>query len=754
MYVGAGWYLPTWLTIASALGLAALLRRVGVGQLTALVAMAVGFVVVGGILLFPRTLLVVLPTPATLHAMAAATRLALRGMVDKAAPVEVTQEFLLVTCAGVWLVATAADGLAFRARQPLLAIVPALGLFIFPAVIRDANPVFAAFWFLLGTAALLLVESRVRLATWGQWVSSPASRPGTRWRLAVTPAASTARRLVLAAGLAALVLPFLLPGYGQPPLLAYRGAPSPDAQVTLNPFVSVKTKLTSQSNARLFTVEAREGAYWRLFTLDRFDGTTWTPSGPTDSLVPFTPGSQGDLAPSGPAHQLVQRFHVDKLAPTWLPAAPGVVKVDAGHAVLENPANRGLTTRQRLRSGDTYTVTSNLPDPQAKDLDRPQAYDSVPELAPYRDVTVDPGVRQLTNQVTGRAAHPTPFQQALAIQDYLRNPAIFKYNLNVPSLSQGGDQLKRFLLQVRQGYCEQFASAMAAMARVAGIPARVAVGFTPGAPANGRFEITGRDTHAWPELYFLGVGWVRFEPTPRSDQVVLPAYTTPLGRVAAGAPGAATASTLPSGGDQSATQGTLPRSERQQQPTDAPGSPATPPRRNPVARPAVWLPLVLVLLALLVPAAKGGRHLVARRRAGRRPRDAVAAAYVEATDWAGDAGIGRRRAETPAAYARRIAAAYDAAAAPLLELTGLYQQAEYAPATPGPDQAHRARRLARAARRRLAARLGWRRRLGAALSPHSLLAPRPVLKRRPSPAAPAAPRPRSPLWPGRAHRSG
>ena len=103
----------------------------------------------------------------------------------------------------------------------------------------------------------------------------------------------------------------------------------------------------------------------------------------------------------------------------------------------------------------------------------------------------------------------------------------------------------------------------------------------------------------------------------------------------------------------------------------------------------------MVLLVLLVPGVKWARNVLARRRAGRRPRDAVAESYAELTSWARDAGIGRRRAETPAAYARRLSGDFAADADPLVELTGLFEQAEYAPAEPGADQADEARRLAR-----------------------------------------------------------
>jgi hypothetical protein len=118
LYAGNAWLLPTWLTMAAALGLAALLRRLGVGQLLALLAMVGGFLVVGGILLFPDTLLLVVPTGRTLSEMAAAASTALTAVSEQAAPVQVTTEFVLLTCAGAWAVATAADGLAFRPSSP------------------------------------------------------------------------------------------------------------------------------------------------------------------------------------------------------------------------------------------------------------------------------------------------------------------------------------------------------------------------------------------------------------------------------------------------------------------------------------------------------------------------------------------------------------------------------------------------------------------------------------------------------------
>jgi transglutaminase-like putative cysteine protease len=734
LYAGNQWLLPTWLTMAAALGLAALLRRLGAGQLLSLLAMAVGFVVVAGILLFPDTLLVVVPTRETLAQMADAASAALTGVSEQAAPVVVTTEFVLLTCLGAWAVATAADGLAFRARQPLLALGPALGLFVFPAVVRATSPAWYTTWFLLGAAGMLLFEGRARLATWGRWVSSARSRPASGWRLPLTPAASTGRWLALAAGVCALTLPWLLPGYGQQPVLDFKESPGTDAGVALNPFVSLRTRLTSQEDVLMFKARSTRREPWRLMVYDRFDGTSFVPSrDPRMNLVEFQGPMPGEQEPDLPVTQVTQDVEIQELGSFWLPAATTPVQVDAGRPVLANETFASLTTNRRLRTGFRYRVVSQVPEIEAADLDGPVDYRNYPAVQQYLDTgNLDGDVRQLADTLVADKRADTPFEKALAIQDYLRSE--FRYNLNVPALASGGNQLRRFLTVVREGYCEQFAIAMAMMARQVDIPSRVAVGFTSGEIVDNYLQVTTHDAHAWPELWFPDAGWVPFEPTPRGDgTVTVPTYTTATGRLPGGveAPGAAPILPAPT----PSTRSALPPEPEVNAPDALGGDRAGP---GLLERPLVRAGLAAVLLVALVPGVKWGRNLVARRRAGHRPRDAVAESYAELTGWARDAGIGRRGAETPAAYAQRLHGDFEADADPLVELTGLFVRAEYGAAEPASDQAHRARRLARSARARLSGRLGWRRRLLAALSPRSLFAltpagsgPRPGARTRP-----------------------
>jgi transglutaminase-like putative cysteine protease len=497
-----------------------------------------------------------------------------------------------------------------------------------------------------------------------------------------------------------------------------------DAGVALNPFISLRTRLTAQEDVPLFRARTTQRERWRLMVLDRFDGTAFAPSSDLRAdLVPFQGPIPGELDPDLPATQVTQEVEIQELGSFWLPAATTPIRVDAGRPVLANQSFSSLTINRRLREGFSYTVVSQVPSIDAADLDGPVDYRDYPQVKPYLETgTLDREVRERAETVVEAKRADTPFEKALAIQDYLRSPE-FRYNLSVPALSAGGNQLRRFLTEVREGYCEQFAIAMAMMARQAGIPSRVAVGFTSGEIVDRTVQqVTTHDAHAWPELWFPKAGWVPFEPTPRADgTVTLPPYTTPAGRVPAGDEGTVNQPDT-TGPDSTVTPN-----------TGAP-EPPLPENSDPLAgtgagrgwleRPVVRAGLAVVLLVLLVPGVKWARNVLARRRAGRRPRDAVAESYAELASWARDAGIGRRRAETPAAYARRLHDDFDADADPLVELTGLFERAEYAPAEPGADQADTAKRLARSARASLAGRLGWRRRLLAAVSPRSLLAGR------------------------------
>ena len=145
-----------------------------------------------------------------------------------------------------------------------------------------------------------------------------------------------------------------------------------------------------------------------------------------------------------------------------------------------------------------------------------------------RFLTLAPGINVdriggLATQIVGTAT--TRYDQVVALQDYLRDPNLFTYDVTVtPS---DGDAVSTFL-DTRTGYCVQFATTMVVMARSLDIPARLAVGFLPGdRVGDNSFTVTGSDAHAWPEVFFPGHGWVRFEPTPAVQTGAAPLWTNP-----------------------------------------------------------------------------------------------------------------------------------------------------------------------------------------------------------------------------------
>ena len=138
------------------------------------------------------------------------------------------------------------------------------------------------------------------------------------------------------------------------------------------------------------------------------------------------------------------------------------------------------------------------------------------------------------DRVKGLAAEITAntdsaYDKANAIEKYLRT---YKYNQGIAAPPGGQDGVDYFLFDVKEGYCDYYASAMVVMLRSVGVPARFVVGYTPGQlkPTNeqndegDQYRILERNAHAWPEVYFPSYGWVQFEPTA-SEPLLAPPPT-------------------------------------------------------------------------------------------------------------------------------------------------------------------------------------------------------------------------------------
>ncbi|MBK7821578.1 MAG: transglutaminase domain-containing protein [Tessaracoccus sp.] len=261
--------------------------------------------------------------------------------------------------------------------------------------------------------------------------------------------------------------------------------------------------------------------------------------------------------------------------------------------------------------GLDYRVVSNVPSATRATIAAAGAGSGADPMTVEVPDGLDERVRQLTAEVTAETT--TAGEAALEIQRFLRSEA-FDYSFSAPA-STGMDALSAFLLDSRKGYCIHFAGAMVTMARIEGIPARMAIGFTPGdLQDDGSYEVTAHDAHSWPELYLDGLGWVPFEPTPA--YAGNPAVTDPAGPRPTDTP--------------SATPSATPTGEPSEQPTAAPTlTPTAPTTPTPggatdSGTPLGWLLPLLLLLALC--AAPAVLRVLLRRSRLRHGQPADAAA--------------------------------------------------------------------------------------------------------------------------------
>ncbi len=174
-------------------------------------------------------------------------------------------------------------------------------------------------------------------------------------------------------------------------------------------------------------------------------------------------------------------------------------------------------SRRGLQAGDTYRTVSSLTLADEESLrqagtDYPAwvvpRYLQLPDSLPRR-------IASLAEQVT--AGQETAYDKALAIERYLRT---IPYNERIQGPAAGQDGVDYFLFEARQGYCQYYASAMVVMLRAVGVPARYVEGYSRSVRESGVYHILERDSHAWPEVFFPGYGWIEFEPTAGEPPIV------------------------------------------------------------------------------------------------------------------------------------------------------------------------------------------------------------------------------------------
>ncbi|AKZ55236.1 conserved membrane protein of unknown function [Streptomyces ambofaciens ATCC 23877] len=439
----------------------------------------------------------------------------------------------LMLVGGVLVIGLLVDTLAVTFRSAAPAGLPLLALYSVAAGLSEGGTDWL--WFLVAAAGylmLLLAEGRDRLAQWGRVFGGAPRTPGGEPSGAVAPVRTGRRIGAFALGIA-LVVPLALPAMDGGLLDSARsgvgdGTGGGGTISAVNPLVSLRDSLNVDENRQVLSVDTDSNdianLYLRIVSLDDFDGTTWKPSKRHITAVPNgafpTPVGLGPDIERAETRATISA--ADWYAQDWLPMPypPSGVRV-AGNWRYEPVGMTLVGDHGQNTRGLTYEVRSLSVRPTADQL----AAAPQPPGALKREYTELPDslpevVSQTARQVTAGAANP--YEQAVRLQEYFAVNGGFEYDTQV-KVGSGSEAIARFLKD-KQGFCVHFSFAMAAMARSLGIPARVAVGFAPGSPqADGSVSVGLRDAHAWPEVYFEGVGWTRFEPTPTRGST--PSYT-------------------------------------------------------------------------------------------------------------------------------------------------------------------------------------------------------------------------------------
>jgi transglutaminase-like putative cysteine protease len=584
------------------------------------------------------------------------------------------------------VVVVMADAFAFRAEARGEALVPGGVLFVFIAALGSSRLRIFVTALLIGAGILAVAGLRAMHDRSRRVELSNRRTPSMLIPTAIASAAAVA----LIAG----VIGPRIPGAHADPLYETRGRGGSDTTV-ISPLVDIRSRLTNRGNVELFRVNAGAPAYWRMTTLPEFDGRRFRLPRRNLERVEGTFGS-------GEGTQLRQQIQVLSLGGQLVPAAaePFQATGYSDGAVLTLNLNRDTSTLvapDEMSAGDLFTVVSASPTLTPDDL-RGRSVSSPPDPI-FTELPDDlPGiVSESAHAVTADAT--SPYDQAIALQTWFQND--FEYSLEVQS-GHGSNAIESFLYE-RVGYCEQFSATFAAMARTLGIPSRVAVGFTPGVlNAEGWYSVLGKNAHAWPELWFDGVGWVAFEPTPgrgapgAESYTGLPAEQDDSGQQTAGGgadgtgqPDPTTPSTVvapPTTSGSGATSSTLPE----------PGGGVNPGRPSPdfggelangdnAALPTSqngipWTPIIafaVVLALLAVPA--GVRWWRLRTGHSLDPADRVHAAWNRARHAAEEAGVGGTPAMTPLEWASATAAALPVAARPMSSLAEIVCRVSFAP---------------------------------------------------------------------------
>ncbi|MFF5204618.1 DUF3488 and DUF4129 domain-containing transglutaminase family protein [Streptosporangium sp. NPDC000396] len=699
----------------------------------------------------------VVPTKDSVSGLA---KLLITGFADIqrfAAPVPASAGIVLLTCGGVGLIAILVDLLAARLRRAALTGLPLLALFTVPAAVLAEPVSWPAFIIAaLGYMGLLAADGRERISHWGRAVlvrrtpsfiaPKPTSDAGVLHL--------SGKRIGVTAIVLAILLPSLLPPLEPNPLFGFgvgNGKGRGGNSISIpNPMVSLRGQLSLPANSTVLTYNTSDSSsrYLRMYSMDIFDGEQWTMSNleglakdlVSEAPMPPAPGQNTSVPTTRATLTIKVSEEVRNL--TFLPLPYPAGQVEAEGDWRPDRDTLMVFSARDTAGGLTYRVVTNEPNLTAEMLKTappPSAqiserYLKLPDGLPRE-------VRELARRVTKEGA--SQYEQAIQLQEFFTKKGGFVYSLSTQGHS--GQALTDFLIRNRAGYCEQFASSMAVLARILGIPARVAVGYTGGINSADEWQVRTHDSHAWPELYFEGAGWLRFEPTPAGgagqSTATVPSYSRPETTTT----GNDEPAVSPSRGSSGADLPNRPAGNRRDQLPDRDfgGASVAVDEGMPLAA-QIGIGLAAVLLVALIPAMFRWKLRARRRRSYSRGIEAadesavtestgvvtvrtnrrevaVTSAWAELDDALCDYGMSRQPSESPRALARRLSGQYEFDEEATAAITRIATAVERMLFARTPGEIGSLREDLRRVRRALAATVTRGRRIRAVLLPPSTL---------------------------------
>jgi transglutaminase-like putative cysteine protease len=550
---------------------------------------------------------------------------------------------LLIPCGALALLVV--DMLACWLRRVPLAGLPLLAVYCVPISVIGNGVSWVVF--LLAAAGFLLMmflHESAHITRWGRPLgTSAAAADPSGFGVRTGASKSNATTVGSAALVLAVLLPVFIPTLHLDGLGLFGPGGSGDGVKVINPVVDMRRNLNRGKDVPLLTVKTddTDPSYLRIAVLTLFNGVEWT-SGNRSIVSDQTASGLLPLAEQGLAANVPTDPHNYTVTATqdfdshWLPTMFPVSSVNAvgdwhwDATTMDFIAGNDSTSTADLTwtmsavkpQLSSYSMINSLTAP----LDIETPYTALPSTFPTY-------VSTLAKRVTAKAH--SRFEQAVMLQSFFRDEGGFRYSLK----RAGGDSSEALLNFLtpgkghRVGYCEQFAAAFAVMARTLDLPARVAIGFrSPKKTGNGQYVYSAYDLHAWPEVYFRGSGWVKFEPTPVSSLPggagAVPTYTTDTPKKPSGPASAPT-----SAGGRFTTD---PASRSTKRPGDTNATTGSGSNAD--------VPWTAILVTLLVLAVIGAIAFVPgavrRRRRSRRLEGGAEEAWDELRDSALDLGVG------------------------------------------------------------------------------------------------------------------